>query len=166
MVSLKYFKYYTYFLLFFSCNKYDEDKQIYQLITIENWKSKGNVSVKMYHYKKQTNFSKMISVDSLFEVTNDTIHHYLTITPKFINNKPIDDDLILLVNKDLEYRFTEVSFIKDTVKRPTILGHKYIIRYNLKANVNNKKINYLDTVKKPRQASYISLETSLARKMR
>ncbi|PWJ99794.1 hypothetical protein BC749_103174 [Flavobacterium araucananum] len=152
-----------------SCNTYIEDEQIYQLINIENWKAKGSVKVKLYHYEKDTNFKKIIAVDSLFEVTNDSKYHYLTIIPEFLNDKPINDDMILLLNDSLEYRFTKVSFLRDTLKlaNPTgFLGRKIIVRYNLKATVNEKEINYKDTLKSERQSSYISLDASLGKRIK
>lgn len=167
MVTLKYISFFLILIfLIFSCNKYEEDKKIYQLITIDNWKSKENVVARIYHYKKQTNFLKVISIDSLFEITNDSLGHYLTIIPEFENDMPINDDMILLLNDSIEYRFTNVSFIKDTVKRPTFIGYKFTIRYNLKATVNDKEINYADTLKSAHQSSYISLDATLGKRIK
>ncbi|WP_345147406.1 hypothetical protein [Flavobacterium ginsengiterrae] len=168
MDLLRYIKSYVFaffLLLLLSCDKYEEDEQIYQLIIIENWKIKEIPTIKLYHFEKESNFSKRISIDSLFEVTYDSVKKYLTIIPQFDNNKPIHDDMILLLNDNLEYRFTDVCFIKDTLKKPLLIGTKFTIRYNLRAKVNKKEINYLDSIKYPHQSSYISLDKSLAKKI-
>lgn len=154
--------------LFSSCNEYVEDKQIYDLISIENWKQKDNVRVVLYQYEKNTNFKKLIAIDSLFEVSIDTLHHNLRIIPEFKNDEPITNDMRLVLNDNLEYRFTNVYFIKDSLKLANplgFLGRKIIVRYNLKATVNNLKINYVDTLKSERQSSYISLDARLGKEL-
>lgn len=161
MNILKYTKYFVGFLfLFSSCNEYIEDKEIYSHFSIKNWTTKGNVTAKLYRYEKGTNFKKIISIDSLFEITYDTKNHYLAVSPEFVNEKPIYDDMVLLINDSIEYKFTDVYFIKDTLKLANplgFLGRKIIVRYNLKATVNDEKINYLDTIKSVHAPSYISL---------
>ncbi|MCV9931950.1 hypothetical protein OIU80_06615 [Flavobacterium sp. LS1R47] len=188
MAISNFIKYCSIFLLLSSCNTYEEDEQIYDFICIKNWETnikanaKGilssNVKAKLYYYDKNTSFKKIITADSLFEVTKEIDNgterspipsYALIITPKFVNNKPINDDMILLLNDTIEYKFTNVYFIKDSLKLSNplgFLGRKIIVRYSLKATVNGKNINYLDTIKSERQSTYISLDASLGKKIK
>ncbi|KQO22827.1 hypothetical protein ASF10_10730 [Flavobacterium sp. Leaf82] len=185
MAILTFLKYSSILLMITSCNKYEEDTKIYDFIAIKNWETKIadnekgliniNIKSKLFYYEKNTNFKKLTKIDSIFEVTreldsgtekNPTKSYSLIITPKFENDKSINDDMILLLNDSIEYRFTNVCFIKDTVKRPTFIGYKFTIRYNLKATVNDKQINYADTLKSAHQSSYISLDATLGKRIK